>query len=195
MAEDTFDLDVGRRGMSRQARFMLAMLVLIPTAAVVTAVTGVLQAVARSGQLRGAVVVVLAFGVLLLDVAVVTVVGRWWLVGRGGRAGLAAAEGVSLQVGTRVALLPWLAFDRVGFEGGALVGVLLPDSPWAADPMLARLRPRQVPDTGHISVVLGTPRDPARAAVLLATWFSPASGTGAAGMERHQVTRVEGGQL
>ena len=82
--EDAIELVRARTRISRQAGLTLAMLVLIPTAAVITVASWLLQSMAQSANQRGAVLLLAGIGMLLVDAAVVGGAILWWLTRRGG---------------------------------------------------------------------------------------------------------------
>jgi hypothetical protein len=159
VCEDVIKLMPGRARMSRQARLTLAMLVLIPTAAVVAGVTAAAQVLAASSRSRGLVLLVFGLGVLLLDVAVAFLATARWLGRRGRHGGVADARGVTVRLGRRTAFLPWSGFDRVSVQTATLLGWLRPDALLAAHPVVARLPRRNADAGGNVPLVLGTLAD------------------------------------
>ena len=157
MEEDAIELVQARPRISRQASLTLAMLVLIPTAAVLTAASWLLQHMASSSNPRGAVLLLAGVGMLLLDAAVVGGALLWWLTRRaGGRSTLVDDRGVTIRVGGRAAFLPWPEFNRVSLSGETLLGWLRTDSLFAAHPLVTRMPRRNADDRGNVPLVLGT---------------------------------------
>ncbi|HSV66252.1 MAG TPA: hypothetical protein VLJ59_10155 [Mycobacteriales bacterium] len=155
MQDDAIELIPGRPRISRQAWLTLAMLVLIPTAALLTGVTAVLQVMAESSHPRWIVLLLIGLGMLLLDLVVICVAIGWWLTRRSGWSNAADARGVTVRLGQRTAFLPWDGFDRVSMDGTTLLGWLRPDSLLAAHPMAARMPRRNADEHGCVPLVLG----------------------------------------
>jgi hypothetical protein len=155
--EDAIELVRARTRISRQAGLTLAMLVLIPTAAVVTVASWLLQSMARSSNPRGIVLLLAGIGILLVDAGVVGGAILWWLTRRSGdRTTLADERGVTVRAGGRVAFLPWSEFVRVSLAGGTLLGWLRADSLFAAHPVVTRMPRRNADVRGNVPLVLGT---------------------------------------
>lgn len=170
--EDAIELVRARNRISRQAGLTLAMLVLIPTAAVITVASWLLQSMARSSNPRGIVLLLAGVGILLVDAAVVGGAIMWWLTRRGGgRTTLADERGVTVRAGGRVAFLPWPEFIRVSLSGGTLLGWLRADSLFAAHPVVARLPRRNADVQGNVPLVLGTLVDIPEALRRLKSWL------------------------
>jgi hypothetical protein len=154
--EDAIELVRARPRISRQAVLTLAMLVLIPTAAVLTAASWLLQRMAHSSNPRGAVLLLAGLGMLVLDAAVVGGVLLWWLTRRsGGHNTLADGRGVTVRAGGRAAFLPWPEFSRVSLAGETLLGWLRADSLFAAHPVVVRMPRRNADRQGNVPLVLG----------------------------------------
>jgi Bacterial PH domain len=155
--EDAIELVAARTRISRQAGLTLAMLVLIPTAAVLTAASWLLQSMANSSNPRGVVLLLAGIGMLLVDAAVVGGAILLWLTRRGGgRVTLADERGVTVRAGGRTAFVPWPEFIRVSLSGGTLLGWLRADSLFAAHPAVVRMPRRNADGQGNVPLVLGT---------------------------------------
>lgn len=157
MEEDAIELVRARTRISRQAGLTLAMLVLLPTAAVLTAASWLLQSMAHSSNPRGAVLLLAGIGMLLVDAIVVGGAILFWLTRRGGgRTTLADERGITIRVGSRTAFVPWPEFARVSLAGGTLLGWLRPDSLFAAHPLVVQMPRRNADVQGSVPLVLGT---------------------------------------
>jgi len=171
--EDAIELVRARPRISRQAGLTLALLVLIPSAAVLTAASWLLQLVAHSSNPRGAVLLLAGLGMLLLDAAVVGGAMLWWLTRRaaGARSTLADERGVTVRVGGRAAFLPWPEFHRVSLNGETLLGWLRADSLFAAHPVVVLMPRRNADGQGNVPLVLGTLVDIPEALRRLKSWL------------------------
>jgi hypothetical protein len=170
--DEALDLIAGRARISRQASLTLAMLVLLPTAAVLTAMTALLQLMIKSSHPRAAVLILVGIGMLLLDVAVVLFAVGWWLARRGRKVGTRIdARGVMLRAGSRATFLGWDEFARVSTEDAVLLGWLPPDSLPAAHPLVARLPRRNADASGNVGLVLGTLADVSGSVHRLREWL------------------------
>jgi hypothetical protein len=148
------------------------MLVLLPTAAVLTAMTALLQLMIRSSHPRAAVLILVGIGMLLLDVAVVVFAVGMWLARRARKVTTRIdGRGVMLRAGTRATFLAWDEFARVSAEDATLVGWLRPDSLPAAHPMVARLPKRNADAAGNVGLVLGTLADVSGSVHRLREWL------------------------
>jgi hypothetical protein len=155
--EDAIELVRARPRISRQAGLTLAMLVLIPTAALLTAASWLLQLMAHSSNPRGVVLLLAGIGMLVLNAAVVGGALLWWLTRRGGdRSTLADGRGVTVRVGGRAAFLPWPEFSRLSLNGQTLFGWLRADSLFTAHPVVVRMPRRNAAGQGDVPLVLGT---------------------------------------
>jgi hypothetical protein len=170
--DDALKLIAGRARLSRQAGLTLAMLVLLPTAAVLTAMTGLLQLMIKSSHPRAAVLVLVGFGMLLLDIAIVLLAVGWWLTRRTRKVTTwVDSRGVTLRMGTRATFLPWDDFTRLSTEDAKLLGWLRPDSLPVAHPMVAKLPRRNADGEGNVGLVLGTLADVSGSVPRLREWL------------------------
>ena len=166
------ELVAARPRVSRQARLTLAMLVLLPTAAILTAMTALLQLMVKSSHPRAAVLLLVGLGMLLLDGAVVLFAVVWWLSHRRRQpSAVADVRGVTVRLGSRATVLPWTDFARVSTEDATLLGWLPPDSLPAAHPIVASLPQRNADDDGNVGLVLGTLADVSGSVHRLRAWL------------------------
>ena len=172
MHDDALELIPDRPRISRQARLTLAMLVLLPTAAVLAAMTALLQLMIRSSHPRAVVLLLVVVGMLLLDGAVVLFAVVWWATHRTRRAATRAdSRGVSIRLGGRATFLPWSSFSEVSCEDATLLGWLPADSLAAAHPLVARLPRRNADADGNVGLVLGTLADVSGSVHRLGVWL------------------------
>jgi hypothetical protein len=170
--DDALELVAARPRVSRQARLTLAMLVLLPTAAVLTAMTALLQLMIKSSHPRAAVLLLVGLGMLLVDGAVVLFVVAWWMAHRRRQpVATADASGVTVRLGKRATVLPWDEFTRLSTEDATLLGWVPPDSLPAADPIVARLPQRNADGDGNVGLVLGTLADVSGSVHRLRGWL------------------------
>jgi hypothetical protein len=172
--DDALELNAGRARISRQASLTLAMLVLLPTAAVLTAMTALLQYMIKSSHPHAAVWLLVGLGMLLLDIGVVLFAVTWWVTHRARKSSARVdSRGVTLRLGSRATFLPWAEFSRLSTEDATLLGWLRPDSLQAAHPMVARLPKRNADEHGNVGLVLGTLADVSGSLHRLREWLGP----------------------
>jgi hypothetical protein len=170
--DEVLELGTARPRVSRQARLTLAMLVLLPTAAILTAMTALLQLMIKSSHPRAAVLILIVLGMFVLDGAVVLFAVAWWVAHRR-RQPVTTADprGVTVRLGRRATFLGWQEFARVGCEEASLLGWLPPDSLPAAHPLVARLPQRNADADGNVGLVLGTLDDVSGSVPRLRAWL------------------------
>lgn len=164
---------VGRRRMSWQGRLLLAMLVLLPMAAVATAMTALLQGAVRTAQYRGAAVVILVVAVLLIDAVAAGAAWWWWFARPRRRVGVLDEDGIQLRLGLRSGAVPWAAFQRVAVTDANVVGFVDDEASWRCYPILRSVPRRRVGPRHQVAVTLGHLVDPDGAMRPLARWLGP----------------------